>query len=198
MLLNDKQIENLCLWNKHNGVGMITPFNMKQVTTAQNGGRAVSSGLSSVGYDIRLGSKIKMFRQTLSSTVIDPKNFKEAVLLKEYNVDGGCFDLPPHGYILGVSMERFHMPDTVAAICLTKSTYARCGLLLNTTPLEPGWTGYLTLEIANLTDLPIRVYTGEGIAQVLFFKHRRPSVTYGDRDGKYMNQEASPVAPRSI
>ena len=213
MLLNDKEIMDRCLWKSlvpppTTWGPMIAPFNMVQVTQAQNGGRAISSGLSSVGYDIRLGSKIKMFRPTLYSTVVDPKNFKEAQLLEEYDVRGGgyemsgaafgAFDLPPHGYVLGVSMERFHMPDDVAAICLTKSTYARCGILLNTTPLEPGWTGYLTLEIANLTDLAIRVYTGEGIAQVMFFKHNRPDVTYGDRNGKYMDQEASPMAPRTV
>ena len=92
-------------------------------------------------------------------------------------------------------MERFVMPSNVAGICLTKSTYARCGLLLNTTPLEPGWSGFLTLEIANLTDLTIRVYTGEGIAQVMFFEHEIPDITYRDRKGKYMNQQARPVAP---
>lgn len=198
MLLNDKQITRLCLFPEVPGMGMITPFSLNQVTEAQNGGKAISSGLSSVGYDICLDSTIKMFRPTLSSTVIDPKNFKEAQLLEEYEVKGGWFDLPPHGYVLGASVERFNMPDTVSAICLTKSTYARCGLLLNTTPLEPGWTGYLTLEIANLTDLAIRVYVGEGIAQVLFFKHERPETTYGDRKGKYMDQAAGPVTPKTL
>ncbi len=191
MLLADFQIEALCQIEPP----MLAPFTKNQVTKYTGGSPLISFGLSSVGYDIRLAPTIKLFRATVNQTIIDPKNFSKS-LMTEYVVDGrGYFEIPPQGYVLGVSVERFEMPQDVAAICLTKSTYARCGLLCNTTPIEPGWTGFLTLELANLTQMPIRVYTGEGIAQVLFFKHDRPNVSYSDRKGKYMDQKAVPVEP---
>lgn len=188
MLLNDTQIERLCA-----NQNMVMPFVGSQQTQIGKE-KIVSKGLSSVGYDISLGSRIRVYQPYFRSAVIDPAKFDDR-LLTEFEVDDH-FDLPAHGYALGVSVERFEMPDNVAGLCLTKSTYARCGLFCNTTPLEPGWVGYLTLELSNLTDLPIRVYVGQGIAQILFFQVDRPRVSYGDRQGKYQNQESFPVPPR--
>lgn len=190
MILTDWEIRDLC---RNEYKPLIEPFEDRQIT-ATDGRSRISFGLSSVGYDIRLGNVIKLFGPTIQNTVIDPKNFQSS-LLTEYTVPGDYFDIPAHGYVLGVSLERFNMPSTVAAICLTKSTYARSGLLCNTTPLEPGWTGYLTLELANLTPLPLRVYVNEGIAQILFYGHQRPEVTYLERKGKYMDQPPLPISP---
>lgn len=163
--------------------------------------KVISSGLSSVGYDIRLAPVIRRFKtpgeavETGSHSSIDPLNFDMETLVSSQVADH--FFIPPNGYVLGVSNERFCLPDDVAGICLTKSTYARCGLLCNTTPLEPGWQGYLTLELANLTPLPLKVYVNQGIAQVLFFRtSSRPRTTYSDRKGKYMDQPPVPVGPR--
>lgn len=206
MLLNDRRIRDLCV--HRDGTlredTLLSPFDSKQVTVVGpkpsmgNTIKAISSGLSSVGYDIRIDHTIKMFSPTPlvvpGGAVIDPKNFNEALMREFFVADH--FDIPPHGYVLANSSEFFRMPATVAGICLTKSTYARCGLLCNTTPLEPGWEGYLTLELANLTDLPLRVYAGEGIAQVMFFEVEQPSVTYADRNGKYQGQARTPVTPR--
>lgn len=191
-LLNDRQIKDRC-WGVD--VPMVDPFVHGQVTHAR-GQKLISSGLSSVGYDIQLSSKIKMYQQFYrhEKCVIDPANF-HSELLRDFEVEDH-FEIPPHGYVLGVSKEKFNMPENVAGLCLTKSTYARAGLLCNTTPLEPGWVGYLTLELANLTPLPLRVYVNQGIAQVLFFQVDRPSVTYADRSGKYQNQPDVPVSPR--
>jgi len=199
MLLTDDDIINLCMDKAGTGrVGMISPFSMQQNTQAQDGGKAISYGLSSVGYDIRISRTIKIFQPGPNTVVVDPKRFDEANLLRKFDIKTKYFELAPHGYVLGSSVERFEMPDTVSAICLSKSTYARCGILCNTTPLEPGWTGHLTLELANLTDLPVRIYVDEGIAQVQFWRHKRPHTTYADRAGKYMNQDNEPVVPRTL
>lgn len=213
MLLNDRQITELC----HGPNGMIYPFNARQVTTIPSGAvagttptvkslaKAISSGLSSVGYDITIGPKIKFFRpQTYfegKRLVIDPKNFDPDLLMEHTVVDtvapNNYFEIPAHGYCLANTPEYFRMPEDVAAICLTKSTYARCGLIVNVTPLEPDWDGHLTLELANVTELPIKVYVNEGIAQLLFFRlGSRPAVTYRDRGGKYQGQGPEPVIPR--
>jgi dCTP deaminase len=129
---------------------------------------------------------------------IDPKKFDHNILLSFpalQTIDaitqadnGTFFELPPRAYALGVSVETFHIPVNTLGICYCKSTYARCGLMVNTTPLEPGWRGQLVLELANLTDLPMKVYANEGIAQVVFFEGDVPSVTYADRSGKYQDQ----------
>lgn len=213
MLLTDRQILDLC-YNQRDKP-MIKPFSAGQITqindeTLLAAGKhhttvkAISSGLSSVGYDITIGPRIKHFRpqnKMGKQLIIDPKNFDPDLLLEhvvEHQVaPNNFFVLPPHGYCLANTPEYFNMPEDVAAICLTKSTYARCGLLVNVTPLEPDWEGHLTLELANLTDLPIKVYVNEGIAQLMFFRvSERPDTTYGDRGGKYQGQGNEPVSPR--
>lgn len=212
MLLMDRQIMDLCCDVER---PMIKPFHPDQITQIEDQTlvaqgkfhttvKSISRGLSSVGYDISIGSKIKHFRPQNhigDQLVIDPKNFDPALLL-EHTVEqeiapDNYFILPGRGYCLANTPEYFRMPEDVAAVCLTKSTYARCGLLVNVTPLEPEWEGHLTLELANLTDLPMKIYVYEGIAQLLFFKlQHRPEVTYADRGGKYQGQGNEPVAPR--
>jgi dCTP deaminase len=164
----------------------------------------ISSGLTSCGYDVRLGTRFKRVRSN-RHTIIDPKNipddlFEDFVAGSE--TDDGDLDIepvfvPPHSYLLGVSYEKINMPKNVSALCVGKSTYARCGLLINTTPLEPGWSGHITIEIANLESIPVRIYPMEGIMQVIFFSRNTvPDEDYSSRNGKYQNQEAIPAAPR--
>jgi dCTP deaminase len=130
---------------------------------------------------------------TFLGSQIDPKAFdsKEALSrrITERDETGTFYTLQPHAYALGVSVETFDIPRHVLGICYCKSTYARCGLMVNTTPFEPGWRGQLVIELANLTDLPMKVYANEGIAQVVFFEGDQPSVTYADRSGKYQDQK---------
>ena len=156
---------------------------------------AISFGLSSFGYDIQLSADgIRLFRTGWTSQIIDPKSFADdKCTTYQYGLydidDGGLYYLlPPRAYALGVSVETFNIPTNTLGICYCKSTYARCGLMVNTTPLEPGWRGQLVIELANLTDLPMKVYANEGIAQVVFFTGDVPSTTYADRSGKYQDQ----------
>lgn len=196
-LLNDKQIHELCMA----GNPLISPFTSSQVTKSKVNTRTVSSGLSSVGYDIRIDRTIRTFRNPdfFKGEYIDPKNFNDDLLTTQVVPDEkDFFTLPAHGYCLANSMEEFDLPATVAALCVTKSTYARSGVLVNVTPLEPGWKGYLTLEIANLTGIPVKIYVGEGIAQILFFEVQEPNVSYSARKGKYQNQSREPVSPRMV
>ena len=165
--------------------GTITPFVGEEVR------KVISYGLSSFGYDLRLADELKIFTR-LGPDEIDPKAFNDDCI-DELNIESPgpgveYFTLPQFGSALGYSVETLHLPDDVFALCVGKSTYARCGLIVNTTPLEPGWRGQLVIEIHNTTPLPIRVYANEGIAQLVFFKGDRPSVTYGDRAGKYQGQ----------
>lgn len=215
MLLTDSQIIDLCYNQRDNP--MISPFDAGQITkidyeaadgTILEQVKAISSGTSSVGYDIKIGPTIKYFRKNLQQAgapaqVIDPKNFDPNLLttvtVPTLRAPNNYFIIPEHGYCLANTPDYFRMPEDVAAICLTKSTYARCGLLVNVTPLEPGWHGHLTLELANLTDLPMKVYVNEGIAQLLFFRlSQRPAITYADRGGKYLGQGAEPVLPKML
>lgn len=180
-LLSDRDITKLCVGTK---TPMITPFVEKQV-----GNGIISYGLSSYGYDIRVGYDFKIFTNLNSTSVIDPKNFaKES--LHDIHVDkGGFIQIPPNSYALCCSLERFNLPRDVTGICLGKSTYARCGIICNITPLEGGWTGFLTLELGCATPLPARIYAGEGIAQILFFRGQTQcNISYADRGGKYQNQ----------
>lgn len=181
---------------------MITPFHdhlvreREQRVTADGGylDRVVSYGVSSYGYDIRCSSEFKVFTN-VHSGVIDPKNFDEEKNLVPINTPV-CI-IPPNSFALARTVERFDIPRDVLAICLGKSTYARCGIIVNVTPAEPEWEGYLTLEFSNTTTLPAKIYADEGVAQLLFLKGERPcDVSYKDRNGKYMNQEAQPIAPR--
>lgn len=195
MILNDLQIRTRCEWD---APPMISPFQPEQIRRTESGAPAISSGLSSFGYDIRLadtGLNRFINPQTdfpYQPRIIDPKEFDPTACLLHQSVErddtGTFYTLPPRAYALGVSVEAFDIPNNILGICYCKSTYARCGLMVNTTPLEPGWRGQLVIEMANLTDLPLKVYALEGIAQVVFFEGDQPSITYADRAGKYQDQ----------
>lgn len=190
MILNDRQILELC-----ENSDMIQPFSSKQIREreyedAQHGpcvDKIISYGVTSFGYDGRLARDYKIFHNA-NNALIDPKNFNEDSFIDKKDVDSVI--IPPNSFVLARTMEYFTIPQDVLAICVGKSTYARCGLIVNVTPLEPGWEGYLTLEISNTTPLPAIIYSEEGICQFIFFRGiERPITTYSDRGGKYMRQE---------
>jgi dCTP deaminase len=161
--------------------GMIEPFEDRQVREG-----VVSYGLSSYGYDIRVADEFKVFTN-INSTVVDPKNF-DARSFVDMKTDV-CI-IPPNSFALARTLEYFRIPRDVLTVCVGKSTYARCGLIVNVTPFEPEWEGYVTLEISNTTPLPARVYANEGIAQVLFFQSDEPcEISYADKKGKYQKQQ---------
>lgn len=171
---------------------MITPF-LPELVREINGNRIISAGSSSYGYDMRLADDGFRIFSSVYGSEIDPKHFDENSLIEPEirTADDGSkyYLLPPHHYGLGVTVETFKMPRNVTGVALGKSTYARAGLLVNTTPLEAGWTGRLVVEIANLANLPLRVYVNEGIGQILFFEaDEECAVSYSDRGGKYQNQ----------
>lgn len=171
---------------------MITPYEEGLVREI-NGHRIISAGVSSYGYDLRLGADGFRVFSPIASSEIDPKNFDENSLIEsplKTTPDGSQYWLlPPHSYALGVTVETFNIPKNVIGLCMGKSTYARSGLIVNTTPLEPGWRGRLVLEFSNSADLPIRIYANEGIAQVTFFESDEYcEVSYADRAGKYQDQ----------
>lgn len=196
MIFNDNQLHYLCTKRTP---PMISPFQAEQIRRRESGAPAISSGLSSYGYDIRLADTglSRFINPKLDfpydAPTIDPKEFDASSSMVHQSVESDDIDafyvLPPGAYALGVSVETFDIPANVLGICYCKSTYARCGLMVNTTPLEPGWRGQLVIELANLTDLPLKVYAGEGIAQVVFFEGDQPSITYADRAGKYQDQK---------
>ena len=160
---------------------MIEPFEDRQVRDG-----VISYGLSSYGYDIRVADEFKVFTN-INSTVVDPKNF-DARSFVDLTTDI-CI-IPPNSFVLSKTVEYFRIPRDVLTICVGKSTYARCGLIVNVTPFEPEWEGFVTLEISNTTPLPARVYANEGIAQVLFFQSDEPcEVSYADKKGKYQKQQ---------
>ncbi|MBU2567685.1 MAG: dCTP deaminase [Elusimicrobia bacterium] len=172
---SDKWIKKMAAGQK-----MIEPFEGKQV---KNG--LISYGLSSYGYDARLADEFRIWTST-GNVVIDPKNFA-ADSLAEFK--GNCCTIPPNSFALGRSLEYFRIPRKVLALCFGKSTYARCGILVNITPLEPEWEGYITIEISNTTPFPAKVYANEGIAQIIFFESDEECmVSYADRKGKYQKQ----------
>ena len=147
---------------------------------------AISYGLSSMGYDIRVTDEFKVFTN-LKQAVVDPKQFNPDSFI---DFTGPVCTVPPNSFALARSVEYFRMPRSVLGLCLGKSSYARCGIVVNITPLEPGWEGHLTIEISNTTPLPARIYSFEGIAQVLFFEAGSlPEVSYADRKGKYQGQQ---------
>ena len=171
---------------------LISPFNATLVREVE-GRRIISAGASSYGYDMRLADDGFRVFSPIHGREIDPKRFDEESLVEPplRTADDGSkyYLMSPHSYALGVSIETFRMPRTVTGICLGKSSYARAGLLVNTTPLEAGWTGRLVIELGNLANLPLRVYVNEGIGQVLFFESDEDcSVSYDDRGGKYQGQ----------
>jgi len=161
--------------------GMIEPFEDRQVRQG-----VVSYGLSSYGYDIRVADEFKVFTN-INSTVVDPKNFDERSFV---DVRADVCIIPPNSFALAKTIEYFRIPRNVLTVCVGKSTYARCGLIVNVTPFEPEWEGYVTLEISNTTPLPAKVYANEGISQVLFFESDEDcEVSYKDKAGKYQKQQ---------
>jgi dCTP deaminase len=174
MIASDKWIRKMA--TEH---GMIQPFHEGLVSAG-----TVSYGLSSYGYDVRVGEHFKIFHN-LNSTHVDPKAFDERSFVDHH---GDCL-IPPNSFVLAETVERFRIPRNVLCVCLGKSTYARCGIIVNVTPLEPEWEGVITIEISNTTPLPAKIYAGEGIAQILFFLGDQVCETsYADRKGKYQNQ----------
>lgn len=177
-LLNDRQIARLAK------EGMIDPF-VPELVQEVNGERVISYGLSSAGYDIRAGTEWYLALES-DVRVGDPKNFKPE-MMRRYELDTPII-LPPRSFALTHSVERFKIPRDIIGIALGKSTYARMGIIVNITPLEPGWEGWLTIEVANVAPFPVKVYPNEGIAQILFFAIDTPSTSYADRGGKYQGQ----------
>ena len=164
---------------------MIEPYEPGQVKQV-DGKRIVSYGTSSYGYDIRCADEFKLFTN-INSTIVDPKEFDEKNFV---DVKSDSVIIPPNSFALARTVEYFRIPRNVLTICLGKSTYARCGILVNVTPFEPEWEGTATLEISNTTPLPAVIYANEGIAQVLFFQSDEPcEVSYGDKKGKYLKQQ---------
>lgn len=171
---------------------LIHPFDAQLVRETE-GRRIISAGASSYGYDMRLADDGFRVFSPIHGREIDPKRFDEDSLIEPplRTADDGSkyYLMPPHSYALGVTVETFRMPRNVTGIAMGKSTYARAGMLVNTTPLEAGWTGRLVVELANLADLPLRVYVNEGIGQIVFFQSDEDcAVSYEDRGGKYQNQ----------
>ena len=173
---SDKWIRNMAQNQE-----MISPFKENQVRDNK-----ISYGLSSYGYDARVSNEFKIFTN-INSEVVAPKNFKQSNFISKKVSE--CI-IPPNSFVLASTVEYFKIPNDIMVICLGKSTYARCGIIVNVTPLEPGWEGYVTLEFSNTTPLPAKIYANEGAAQFIFLKgNEKPEVTYADRDGKYMKQK---------
>jgi dCTP deaminase len=165
--------------------GMIEPFEAGQVKHAADGHRIVSYGTSSYGYDVRCAREFKIFTN-INSTIVDPKNFDPSSFV---DVVADVCIIPPNSFALARTVEFFRIPRNTLVVCLGKSTYARCGIIVNVTPLEPEWEGHVTLEFSNTTPLPAKIYAGEGCAQVLFFESDEVCETsYKDRGGKYQGQ----------
>lgn len=161
---------------------MIEPFIDKQVRQG-----VISYGVSSYGYDVRVADEFMIFTN-VHSAIVDPKNFDPKSM---FEFKGDVCIIPPNSFALARTIEYFHIPRNVLTVCLGKSTYARCGLIVNVTPFEPEWEGYVTLEISNTTPLPAKIYANEGLAQVLFFEaDEECDVSYADKKGKYQKQQS--------
>jgi dCTP deaminase len=168
---------------------MIEPYEGNQVRPG-----VISYGVSSYGYDIRVANQFKIFTNVYSA-MVDPKNFNP---LSMVDYEGDICVIPPNSFALARTIEYFRIPRSVLTVCLGKSTYARCGIIVNVTPFEPEWEGFVTLEISNTTPLPARIYANEGIAQVLFFEADEPcEISYADKKGKYQSQQ-SIVLPKIL
>ncbi len=175
MVKNDRWIKEMA------EKGMIKPFDKNQVREG-----VISYGISSYGYDMRISDEFKIFTN-INNTIVDPKNFDRASFV---DFKGDVCVIPPNSFVLGRSVEYFKIPRYVLVICLGKSTYARCGIVVNVTPLEPEWEGYVTIEISNTTPLPARIYSNEGIAQLIFLGASEVcTVSYADKAGKYQAQK---------
>ena len=166
--------------------GMIEPFSENQVRVDDKGEKLISYGVSSFGYDVRCANEFKVFTNIHSATV-DPKVFDDNSFV---DITSDVCVIPPNSFALARTVEYFRIPRNVLTICLGKSTYARCGIIVNVTPLEPEWEGHVTLEFSNTTPLPAKIYANEGVAQFVFIKgNEKPKVTYAKRKGKYMKQK---------
>jgi dCTP deaminase len=181
-VLADHEIEALCRNLDH---PMIEPF-----AGGERRPGVISYGLTSYGYDIRLDRHFKVFTNAHGNVVVDPKDFDARSFVDiEVARDGDCCIIPPNSFALAATLEYFRVPRGILCLVVGKSTYARCGIIINCTPLEPEWEGRITMEISNSTPLPAKVYAGEGIAQVLFFKGAATcAVSYKDKHGKYDKQ----------
>jgi dCTP deaminase len=174
-ILSDRWIKKMALEK-----AMITPF-----VSEQKGKNKISYGLSSFGYDARVSNEFKIFTD-VDSAMVDPKNFNSNSFVSR---KGNECIIPPNSFALASTVEYFKIPKDILVICLGKSTYARCGIIVNVTPLEPGWEGNVTLEFSNTSPLPAKIYANEGAAQFIFLKgNEEPSITYEKRNGKYMKQ----------
>lgn len=196
MIMSDKWIRSQCM----DSAGMflpqpmIEPFINAQIKTKKvrdiqfemwDDEPCISYGLSSYGYDVRCSDEFKIFTN-INSSIVDPKNFDDRNFV---SVTSNEIIIPPNSFALARTVEYFRIPEDVLVVCLGKSTYARCGIICNVTPLEPGWEGHVTLEFSNTTPLPAKIYANEGVAQFLFFKGNEPcEVTYKMRQGKYQGQ----------
>ncbi|MBL4773187.1 MAG: dCTP deaminase [Alcanivoracaceae bacterium] len=177
---SDKWIRRMAL--EHN---MITPFVEGQVTSDENN-KTISYGTSSYGYDVRCADEFKIFTN-INSTIVDPKNFDPDSFV---DIKSDVCIIPPNSFCLARTVEYIKIPRNVLTICLGKSTYARCGIIVNVTPLEPEWEGHVTLEFSNTTPLPAKIYANEGVAQFLFFESDEEcAVSYKDKKGKYQGQK---------
>ncbi len=176
---SDKWIRHMALSH-----GMIEPFEPDQIRQKDNQ-RIVSYGTSSYGYDIRCSDEFKLFTN-INSTIVDPKNFDSNSFI---DVKSDVCIIPPNSFALARTVEYFRIPRNILTICLGKSTYARCGIIVNVTPFEPEWEGFVTLEFSNTTPLPAKIYANEGVAQVIFFESDEVcEISYKDRGGKYQGQ----------
>ncbi|RUM51541.1 MAG: dCTP deaminase [Methylococcus sp.] len=165
--------------------GMIDPFESNQICESERG-PVISYGTSSYGYDVRCSDEFKIFTN-IHSAVVDPKNFDAQSFV---DLKSDVCIIPPNSFVLARTVEYFRIPRDVLTLCLGKSTYARCGIIVNVTPLEPEWEGHVTLEFSNTTPLPAKIYANEGVAQVLFLGADEPcSTSYKDRGGKYQGQQ---------
>ena len=165
--------------------GMIEPFEPEQVRYL-DGEKVISYGTSSYGYDVRCATEFKIFTNVHTTSVVDHKNFDESSFV---SIDEPYCIIPPNSFALARTIEYFRIPKDVLTVCLGKSTYARCGIIVNVTPLEPEWEGHVTLEFSNTTTLPAKIYANEGVAQMLFYQSdEQCEMTYKQRGGKYMGQ----------
>lgn len=164
---------------------MISPFASGQIRESADG-KIISYGTSSYGYDVRCANEFKIFTN-INTAIVDPKNFESASFV---DVKSDVCIIPPNSFALARTIEYFKIPRNVLTVCLGKSTYARCGIIVNVTPLEPEWEGHVTLEFSNTTPLPAKIYANEGVAQMLFFESDDVcSTSYADRNGKYQGQK---------
>ena len=172
--------------------GMIEPYIPHQVSSFEEK-RIVSYGTSSYGYDVRCSTEFKIFTN-INAAVVDPKAFDDSSFIE---FQGDVCIIPPNSFVLARTIEYFRIPRNVLTICVGKSTYARCGIIVNVTPFEPEWEGYVTLEFSNTTPLPAKIYANEGVAQVIFFESEEEcEISYKDRKGKYQGQTGVPL-PRT-